>query len=475
MLQKCSSYLSIAIDIGPVSVNMSGAEALIVIGVIANVIQLVDFSTKILERVDGFSQDEKLLPESFRSLQIELPLLSNTLKRTSGRADLGELDEDTCKAINPIVSACRQKLEDLQNLFTKLIPRADASKAEVVWKAIRSLRKDKEVESIAASIAGFVQILTLHYAEAAGLSPAERFVVTDAVSRLAVSEKSSGQADLQRLLSSLPYADNAAFNSPIRERDKGCLHGTRLQLLDEIDAWSRDPDGKLIYWLSGMAGTGKSAVAQSVARKLADRKELGASFFFLRDAGDIGNASKLVTTLASQLCISFPEYRPALAKILQDDYTVFRQGLRSQWETLILGALKELKGKHLRTTPLFIVIDALDECASREDAQWLLQLFSETSVLDCPHLRFFLTSRPEERQRFRFQQRGHDLHSDFELHSIERGVVQDDITLYLHNQFAEAHTYKNLPQGWPSDADLQRLASNLASYSSMLQLFADLY
>jgi hypothetical protein len=111
---------------------MSGAEALFVIGVISNIIALVEFSNKVIKRINGFSQDVKSVPEFFRGLQIELPLLSNTLKRTSKRIDSGEMDEDTCKAIKPIVVACEKRLEDLRDIFQNVIPKSGASRVEIV-------------------------------------------------------------------------------------------------------------------------------------------------------------------------------------------------------------------------------------------------------------------------------------------------------------------------------------------------------
>jgi len=47
-----------------------------------------------------------------------------------------------------------------------------------------------------------------------------------------------------------------------------------------------------------MAGTGKSTIARTVARKLDDKGRLGASFFFSKGHGDLDYAAKLFTTIA---------------------------------------------------------------------------------------------------------------------------------------------------------------------------------
>ena len=45
----------------------------------------------------------------------------------------------------------------------------------------------------------------------------------------------------------------------------GCLKGTRVAILDEIESWSKDPNMSPIYWLNGLAGTDKSTIAQIIA------------------------------------------------------------------------------------------------------------------------------------------------------------------------------------------------------------------
>jgi len=48
----------------------------------------------------------------------------------------------------------------------------------------------------------------------------------------------------------------------------GCLKGTRGAILDGIELWARDFDQHSIYWLNGLAGTGKSTIAKTIAERL---------------------------------------------------------------------------------------------------------------------------------------------------------------------------------------------------------------
>ena len=85
-----------------------------------------------------------------------------------------------------------------------------------------------------------------------------------------------------RLLYRLPYTVEAPFNSYAKQDSPTCLPNTRVGLLEEIYNWVDSEDERCIYWLSGLAGTGKSTIARTVARRYFTQKRLGASFFLLK-------------------------------------------------------------------------------------------------------------------------------------------------------------------------------------------------
>jgi hypothetical protein len=119
--------------------------------------------------------------------------------------------------------------------------------------------------------------------------------------RQEIDKKHVENSTLDHLLSMLPVASEAAFNSLHNQHEPTCLLNTRAELLKDITAWVDGPDERSIFWLNGIAGTGKSTVARTIARTYYNRGDLRASFFFSRGGGDLSNANKLVTTLARQL------------------------------------------------------------------------------------------------------------------------------------------------------------------------------
>lgn len=68
----------------------------------------------------------------------------------------------------------------------------------------------------------------------------------------------------RQLLDQLPAVMWAVYG--YYEQDRGvCLEGTQTSVLRQIQDWSSDPHGQPICWLQGMAGTGKSTIARTVA------------------------------------------------------------------------------------------------------------------------------------------------------------------------------------------------------------------
>jgi len=153
--------------------------------------------------------------------------------------------------------------------------------------------------------------------------------------------------------------------------------------------WSEMPNNACIFWLNGMAGTGKSTIARTVAREWAKKERLGASFYFSRGQGDRAHASKFFTTLAYQLAYAQPKLAASIYKAICDRPDIPRQSLREQWKHLILEPLSQLSGVSSQLQSLILVIDALDECDDENDTGLILQLLSEAKNLSpcsCSHL-----------------------------------------------------------------------------------------
>ncbi|KAL3483543.1 hypothetical protein BJX62DRAFT_244794 [Aspergillus germanicus] len=120
-------------------------------------------------------------------------------------------------------------------------------------------------------------------------------------------------------LANLPNAEGALYDSYINEHEGFCLENKRTELLSQISNWAESYDGKCIFWLNGMAGTGKSTLARIVAKRLDEKGILGASFFLKRGERDRGSAKYLIPTIARQLVNRHRQLALDISKAITDD------------------------------------------------------------------------------------------------------------------------------------------------------------
>lgn len=277
-------------------------------------------------------------------------------------------------------------------------------------------------------------------------------------------------------LSKLLFVEGAAFDSYVDELDARCHPDTRIDLLRHIIKWGDDPQGKCIFWLSGMAGTGKSTVARTAAQLFADDGKLGASFFFKRGEGERGNASKFFTTIAAQLVRTVPAITPHLSKAIEADPSISGRMIKKQFGNLVLQPLSEVGRTSTTMLKLVIVIDALDECEPDGDLRNILHLLPQIQHLNAIHMRIFLTSRPELPIRLGFRKMSSNTHQDVILQDIPRPIIEHDITSFLKAEFYRIRDDFNctrppdssIPEDWPGEGSIH----TLTEMASPLFIFA---
>ncbi|KAJ6456916.1 hypothetical protein C8R45DRAFT_1221981 [Mycena sanguinolenta] len=115
-----------------------------------------------------------------------------------------------------------------------------------------------------------------------------------------------------------------------------CHPETRTRMLEDLHNWAldRDPQHKIL-WLHGPAGAGKSAIMQTLSRKLGDAGRLGASFFFKRSDPARGNGKALFATIAYQLAINVPWLRVKISQTVENNPSIVQRTIEPQMIKLI--------------------------------------------------------------------------------------------------------------------------------------------
>ena len=239
------------------------------------------------------------------------------------------------------------------------------------------------------------------------------------------------------------------------------MKGTRKGVLREIDCWLGGQRGQQIFWLNGLAGTGKSTIAQTFAETTFADGKLGASFFCSRDFENRSNLQAIFPTLAFQLAYRYPPFRKELLRVLKACPDVGQESLCSQMEKLIVGPLK---AGH---TPTLIIIDALDECKDEEPASAILSILSRY-VGKIPSVKFFITGRPEPRIRSGFRLESLvSITEILKLHEVKPSVVDSDIELFFRKRLTEIAKNRSdcdLTEDWLNSSNIKILCKKAAGF-----------
>ena len=249
-------------------------------------------------------------------------------------------------------------------------------------------------------------------------------------------------------LNELPYAQGVRHSGTT-----SCLAGTRVKCLHKIQeilsgvAVTPHGDSTRIVLLTGAAGSGKSAIASTIAQQFEEAGQLVSSFFFNRNDDSKRRPNEVFPTIARDFADHNPAFKERLWLAVRD-WRSIRQTtcIGKQFTHFILNPAKDLAmhGPHI------IVIDAVDECYD-DDSQpnsrgkFLEALeagLSENSGLS-ENLRIFMTSRPDNN----IMQRLRPLKFVEHIRMEDIDSSKADISAFIEENLSEVKS--DLEEEWP--------------------------
>ena len=266
----------------------------------------------------------------------------------------------------------------------------------------------------------------------------------------------------------------ATFDSAHLYPAPECLPGSRQLVRAQIKDVLLNNNLHGICWLNGMAGTGKSSIARSIAEDLSDRRQLAASYFFSRGKSS-RNTLQFYISIALQLVISIPTLKMAVTEAIRKDPDILEKRPRSQFQQLIVKPIQMLESP--MSSPMVVVVDAIDECEDEDLGMEIITLIASAQENNMLPLQFLFTSRPEPYIAAKFGdiQISHNIHT-FSLHDFD---AQDDIRVFLLHRFNEISIKRHAVirnDTWPQAADVETLvrrASGLFIYVATVMQFID--
>ncbi|KAJ3565574.1 hypothetical protein NP233_g7551 [Leucocoprinus birnbaumii] len=256
----------------------------------------------------------------------------------------------------------------------------------------------------------------------------------------------------------------AMLDSAEREYPPRCDPDTRRRLRNRIVTWVTEENPNRdwrVLWISGPAGVGKSAVAQTIAEEFRALRRLGAAFFFSRP-NHLDDPNTLIPTLVYQLAVNHAQYKQILIERLTEDPLILDKNRRAQFKELIIEPFHILTTQYPDTVrdPLLIVIDGLDECCDRAAQRELVGLIGRHGSSKLPLL-WMICSRSESHLKTVFSDPDHPIECDRESLDIGDREAQSDSWRILRRGFAEIRKIyaDQLEPEWPRYIDLEIIAT----------------
>ncbi|KZP27146.1 hypothetical protein FIBSPDRAFT_320119, partial [Athelia psychrophila] len=270
------------------------------------------------------------------------------------------------------------------------------------------------------------------------------------------------QTDVTTILVNQTLDKLGSSGVPLARRSLGqCIPGTRRVVIDEILAWALHPakgDNSNVFFLHGVAGIGKSAVAAAIATHLSKMDRLGAFVSFDRAPPGQNQPHTAVKVLALQIAAFDERLMAFIVDIINDrkKAPVLDALLPEQFERLIVKPLTSMP-----TLPgdgaIVIVLDGLYECGQPgEWASVLDLLVGQTESLPS-NIRFIITSRTVNGVHKALTSTA--LHPRIKIREL-RSSSHADLSAYFTFRMEQIRCKNEHLQGdWPGRAAIVELAA----------------
>ena len=211
--------------------------------------------------------------------------------------------------------------------------------------------------------------------------------------------------------------------------------------MNNVINWANETSSESpnIYWLFGQAGSGKSTIAYTIARRFelapddADTITLAGNFFCSRQFEETRASKCIIRTIVyhlARICPSFANTLLGGSKTI--DSVMVNRNVKVQLQDLLVKPWLESRRADTPTPApnYLIVIDALDEIDGKGGSEFLGALLNVINKQRLPGLKFFVTSRSDP-----------DLVADvdkfkqkhlYRLQDVEEVEVGADIKTYLN-------------------------------------------
>jgi hypothetical protein len=239
-----------------------------------------------------------------------------------------------------------------------------------------------------------------------------------------------------------------------------CLQDTRVDLLRSIENWAVNASGdEKVFWLHGVAGSGKSTISTTIANSFRQFGHLGAFLFFDRDVATRSDPSTIIRTLAYQIGLFHPTIGDAIGTAIESTPTISVSPLNFQFQGLIVNPISSIPVL-TDSLPILLILDALDECGNPKERRGLLAVLKHESRNLPSGIKILITSRDDLDICNAFEAQHHIRAQELDIAS---DINAGDVSLYISHRLSYIladNRYLGLASDWPGEERTRLLAKH---------------
>ncbi|KXN81418.1 hypothetical protein AN958_04738 [Leucoagaricus sp. SymC.cos] len=259
---------------------------------------------------------------------------------------------------------------------------------------------------------------------------------------------------------------------PVPPPPPPCHPETRKELRIWISKWRRGEDRtSSVFWLLGSPGTGKSAIASTVAAEAKQDGQPCAAYFFGR-SNTPDNPLNVIPSLTLQFRKQIQVYEDFIQDRLSSDPQIFQKTIQTQFKELIFDPFRDTLVRKSLPHPIIIILDGIDQCpelksnepegkdTQRDFIKLLNYHDGSLSEVHTAPLLWIVSSRPEWHIKQMLRPGG--IGDKFFQHHVtddEENLLQDVRTLVQDGLGKIKQKYEDsVPKDWPSEGYIDNVA-----------------
>ncbi|KAL1800626.1 hypothetical protein ACET3X_000968 [Alternaria dauci] len=127
------------------------------LSVAASILQVIDISVRVAERLNEYRKKEDSLPTAFKHVSTRLPIFILALQNTNAKME--DMTDEARRALKPAIEECFSQIKKLETIINKVLFKPGDRGATRGWKSIKSVRYDSDVSDLEKVIRRYMEAM----------------------------------------------------------------------------------------------------------------------------------------------------------------------------------------------------------------------------------------------------------------------------------------------------------------------------